>query len=74
MTDEDHNLESLDCWCCPVVYDPDTMRVLSREEATYRMQSETESPVLIVHRSEEAEANDFTGPIPWQAAPTEGGE
>lgn len=62
MTDEDHNTDGLDCWCCPEYHDADG-------EITRRQAEEMQAldiPVVIVHRSEVKGTNDATGDIPWQ--------
>ena len=74
LPNSDH-ADSHICWCCPVIYDPDDMRVVSAEEYERRAADPfDEMTFLIVHRSEIAEENDATGPIPWMSETTTEGK
>lgn len=65
---EEHSTDGLDCWCCPEYgtddADPDDDRRLDRAEAEALLAGD--EVVVVIHRSERPEANDVTGPIPWQ--------
>jgi len=63
---EEHNTQGLDCWCCPewAPDDDEDDRRLERVEAEALLAADQH--VVIIHRSERADANDVTGPIPWQ--------